>query len=156
MSFTLKLIISIVVCLAIGGISGGFTAGAINTWYVTLQKPSWNPPNTIFAPVWTTLYIGMAIAFARIWDKADSDLKTSAMILFGVQLFLNFWWSIIFFNFRTLGWALVEIGVMWLAIVATIFYFSKLDRIAMALLIPYIAWVSFAAFLNFTLWRMNG
>ncbi len=155
MNFTKKLIISIVACVAIGGLSGALTAGSISSWYLTLQKPSWNPPNGIFAPVWTTLYIAMGIAFARIWNKPASDLKTTAMLLFAAQLFLNFWWSIIFFNVRELGWALVEILLMWSAIVATIFYFSKLDRTAMALMIPYICWVSFATFLNFTIWKLN-
>jgi translocator protein len=155
MSATIKYIISIVICLAIGGVSGALSSEPITSWYLTLNKPSWNPPNYLFGPVWTTLYIMMAIALARIWSSPSGELRNTAIWVFAIQLFLNFWWSIIFFNFKMMGWALVEIVAMWLAIATTIYYFSKIDKTAAFLLVPYLLWVSFATFLNFTLWRLN-
>lgn len=156
MSNTLKLVIAILIPLLVGATSGFFTATGVGSWYQTILKPSWNPPNWIFGPVWTTLYILMGIALFLVW-KADTapEIKRLAIILFSLQLVLNFFWSFIFFNQHAIGWALVEILVMWLLILATIFAFANISRTAAWLLVPYISWVSFAAILNYTIWRMN-
>lgn len=156
MSNTLKLVIAILIPLLVGATSGFFTATGVDSWYQTILKPSWNPPNWIFGPVWTTLYILMGIALFLVW-KADTapEIKRLAIILFSLQLVLNFFWSFIFFNQHAIGWALVEILVMWLLILATIFAFANISRTAAWLLVPYISWVSFAAILNYTIWRMN-
>lgn len=156
MNTYLKLIISIIVCLAVGGISGYLTTSEITTWYATLQKPSFNPPNYLFGPVWTTLYILMAIALWLIWKSdAPEALKNKAMLLFGIQLILNFFWSIIFFSLHQLGFALVEIIAMWVFILLSILAFYPISKTAAFLLIPYLLWVSFASVLNFSIWRLN-
>lgn len=139
-----------------GGISGFFTVTGVESWYQYINKPSWNPPNWVFGPVWTTLYIMMGIGLFLVW-KADAsrDLKKIAMVLFGAQLLLNFFWSFIFFKLEQPGWAFAEIVVMWLFILMTIFAFAQVSKPAAWLLVPYISWVSFAAILNYTIWRMN-
>jgi translocator protein len=150
----LKAVLSITICLAVGGISGYITADAIPGWYVNINKPSFNPPNWIFGPVWTTLYIMMGIAFFLIW-KSQSPLKHKAMLIFSVQLILNFFWSILFFNFHLLGFALIEILCMWLFILLSIISFYPVSKVAAYLLIPYLLWVSFASVLNFAIWQLN-
>lgn len=156
MSNWLKLIIAILIPVTVGGLSGFFTANNVGTWYTTIQKPSWNPPNWIFGPVWTTLYILMGIALYLVW-KADSTnfFKKLAIVFFTLQLVLNFFWSFIFFQQHQMGWALVEIIALWLAILASIFSFANISKTAAWLLVPYIAWVSFATILNYTLWKIN-
>jgi tryptophan-rich sensory protein len=151
-----KLIIAVAIPVAVGASSGFFTASGVSSWYQTINKPSWNPPGWIFGPVWTTLYIMMGIAFYLVW-KADagSALKKSAIILFAVQLLLNFFWSFIFFNQHQVGWALVEILMMWVFILLTIFAFAPVNKTAAWLLVPYISWVSFASILNYTIWKLN-
>ena len=155
MSNTLRAIISIGVCLAVGAVSGLFTADAIPTWFTTIQKPSWNPPNWLFGPVWTTLYVLMGIAFFLVWRSPNSADKSRAMWAFGTQLVLNFFWSFIFFKQQNISGAFIEILFMLAAIVVTIVLFSKVNRTAAWLLAPYLAWVSFASFLNFTIWQLN-
>ncbi len=152
----LKLLVSVSAPLLIGFSSGFFTITDVGSWYQTVQKPAWNPPNWIFGPVWTTLYILMGIALFLIWKKeGNNNLKKAAIILFAMQLVLNFFWSIIFFNQHQIGWALVEIVILWLSIMLTIFVFAKIAKIAAWLMVPYIAWVSFATILNFTIWQLN-
>jgi translocator protein len=151
-----KLIIALLIPLAVGGASGFFTASGVQTWYTTIQKPYWNPPNWIFGPVWTSLYIMMGIALFLVWkEECSGVLKKTAIALFAIQLILNFFWSLIFFGMHQPGWALVEIIAMWLAILATIFAFANVNKTAAWLLVPYIAWVSFATILNYTLWKIN-
>jgi tryptophan-rich sensory protein len=151
-----KLIISVAIPLAVGGISGFFTVTGVESWYQTINKPSWNPPNWIFGPVWTTLYLMMGVALFLIWKSDSSDiLKRTAIILFAVQLLLNFFWSFIFFDQQQIGWALVEIIALWLFIFMTIFAFGNISKIAAWLLVPYISWVSFATILNYTIWKLN-
>jgi translocator protein len=156
MNNTAKLIISIAIPVAIGAISGFFTVTGVESWYQTINKPSWNPPSWIFAPVWTTLYVMMGIALYLVW-KSDSSavLKKTAISLFAVQLILNFFWSFIFFNQQQPGWALVEIIAMWFFILLTIFAFAQVSKPAAWLLVPYISWVSFATILNYTIWQLN-
>lgn len=151
-----KLVISIAIPVTIGATAGFFTATGVDSWYQTIQKPSWNPPGWIFGPVWTTLYIMMGIALYLVWKSdASYNLKKTAITLFAVQLVLNFFWSFIFFNQQQPGWALVEIIVMWGAILITIFAFAKVSKTAAWLLVPYISWVSFATILNYTIWKLN-
>ena len=156
MSNPAKLVISIAVPLIIGFTSGFFTITGIGSWYQTIQRPSWNPPNWIFGPVWTILYILMGIALYLIWKSdASRTVKRNAIVLFSIQLILNFFWSIIFFNQHQPGFAFIEIGVMWVMILLTSFAFAKINTTAAWLLVPYISWVSFAAILNFTIWKLN-
>ena len=156
MNNILKLVIAILIPLLVGFSSSFFTVTEVNSWYQTIQKPAWNPPNWIFGPVWTTLYIFMGIALYLVW-KADAGaaVKKYAITLFAIQLVLNFFWSIIFFSQHQPGWAFVEIVGMWLMILLTIFAFAKINTTAAWLLVPYISWVSFAAILNFTIWKLN-
>ncbi|MFM2394238.1 MAG: hypothetical protein RLZZ546_2220 [Bacteroidota bacterium] len=151
----LILFLSILMPLIVGGVSGYFTSSSIPTWYASLQKPSFNPPNFLFAPVWTTLYILMGIAVFMIWNQKTILSKTKAYVLWGVQLFINFWWSIIFFYFESPKWALVEIIFMWFFILFTILEFRKINKISGLLLIPYLLWVSFATVLNAAIFVLN-
>ncbi|MEO6313959.1 MAG: TspO/MBR family protein [Chitinophagaceae bacterium] len=156
MSNTSKLIISIVLTVGLGSLGGIFTAAEIPNWFAQLHKPSWNPPNGLFAPVWTTLYLLMGIALYLVWKSpAAPDPKRWAIIIFIAQFALNFSWSFIFFRQHQMGWAFVEIIVLWLAIFCTIVAFSRINKTAAWLLVPYISWVSFAAILNYTIWQMN-
>ena len=156
MNTYVKLSISILVCLAVGGVSGYFTTSEITTWYATLNKPSFNPPNYLFGPVWTTLYILMAISFWLIWKNNTLQVqKNKAILVFGVQLTLNFFWSIIFFNLHQSGYAFADIVLLWIFILLSILSFHPISKTAAYLLIPYLCWVSFAAVLNFSIWRLN-
>lgn len=156
MSSIIKLIIAVAIPLVVGGISGYFTVSGVESWYLTLQKPSWNPPNWIFGPVWTTLYVMMGIALFLVWkEDTSSELKAIAVILFAVQLLLNFFWSFIFFKLEQPGWAFAEILVLWLMLLACIFAFGQVNKTAAWLLVPYISWVSFATILNGTIWKLN-
>ena len=156
MNTYVKLTISVLACLAVGGISGYLTTSEITTWYATLHKPSFNPPNYLFAPVWTTLYILMAISFWLIWKSDTSkDLKNKAMLFFCIQLALNFFWSIIFFNLHQPGYAFAEIILMWIFIFLSMYAFHPISKTAAYLLIPYLCWVSFAAVLNYSIWQLN-
>lgn len=121
-------------------------------WYASLAKPSWNPPSWIFGPVWTTLYLMMAVAAWLVWKREG---WRKPLWFYFVQLALNAAWTPVFFGLHQIGWALVEIILLWFAILITLRKFLPVSKPAACLLLPYLAWVSFAAFLNFTLWRMN-
>jgi translocator protein len=156
MNNLIKLVLSIALPLLIGFASSYFTITGVDSWYTTIQKPSWNPPNWIFGPVWTTLYVLMGISLFLIWKAGTSkETKRSALILFALQIIANFFWSFIFFDQHQMGLAFAEIIVLWLLILLTIFSFAKINKVAAWLLVPYISWVSFAAILNFTIWRLN-
>lgn len=156
MNNILKLIISVTIPLLVGGLSGFFTVTGVESWYQTIDRPSWNPPNWIFGPVWTALYILMGVALFLVWkDKSAGGVKKFALLLFVVQMLLNFFWSIIFFSLQQPGWAFAEIVLLWLFILITIFAFARLNNMAAWLLVPYVSWVSFAAILNFTIWQLN-
>ncbi len=143
-------------CFATAFIGGLFTDTGSGSWYNQLDKPSWNPPRWVFGPVWTTLYTLMGIAAWLVWKEAGSFARAKTpLILFVVQLTLNMFWSIIFFGLENPGLALIEIGVLWVAIAATIAAFNPFSRTASVLLVPYLAWVTFAAALNFAVWWMN-
>lgn len=151
-----KLAICILICQLAGIISGLLTTTQNNVWYNTIVKPSWNPPGYLFGPVWTVLYLLMAISLWLVW-KSDSNefMKQEAMLFFAAQLFLNFWWTILFFKFHSPIWAFIEIILMIVLIFITIFRFSEISKTAAWLLVPYISWVCFAAILNYHLWKLN-
>ncbi len=138
------------------GIGAAFTERSVRTWYPMLRKPRGNPPASWFAPVWTVLYLLMAISVWNVWRVGDGwDGATPAITLFLIQLALNAAWSAIFFGLRAPGWALVEIVVLWLAILATVIAFWKVSALSSAMMLPYLAWVSYAGYLNAGIWRLN-
>ena len=144
-----KLIFSIGLCLGAGIIGSFFTFSAIPTWYQTLNKPFFSPPNSIFGPVWTFLYILMGCSLYLVW------LKKEVPAVFWVQFILNAVWSIIFFGMKNPTLAFVDIIALWIAIILTIKSFAKIDKLASFLLYPYLAWVSFATVLNLGIWLLN-
>jgi tryptophan-rich sensory protein len=150
-----KLLISIILPLSAGAIAGIFTARAIPEWYASLSQPSFNPPNWIFGPVWTTLYIIMGISFFLIWKLEAGKERNQAIVIFLVQLLLNFGWSFFFFYFKMIGLALIEIFLLWLTIVLMLARFYKLKPLAAYLNIPYLFWVSFAMVLNAAYFYLN-
>lgn len=156
MKHWVKLIISLALP-QIAGLSGVlFTETGEGSWYQSLQKPAWNPPSWLFAPVWTTLYILMGIAFFLVWKSSGAlQQKRTAMGLWVVQLLLNFCWTLIFFGAQQPGWALAEIILLWITILLTILAFARISKTAAWLLVPYISWVSFAALLNGAICNLN-
>ena len=140
-------------CLAVGGLAGWATSTTVDGWFRTLVQPSFAPPAWLFPPVWTVLYLLMATAAWRIWRLPATPARRRALALFGVQLFLNLIWSFLFFALRSPPAGLADIAALWLAILATLLAFGRLDRVAGLLLIPYLLWVSYAAALNVaTVW----
>ncbi len=124
-------------------------------WYERLNKPSWRPPNAAFPIVWSVLYLLLAVAAWRVWEAAGPGGRATAMTAYGIQLVLNFVWSALFFGMRRMRLALAEVGLLWLSILAMILVFWPIDALAGVLLVPYLAWVSIAAFLNWTMIRLN-
>jgi tryptophan-rich sensory protein len=153
---TLPPIIFIAMCEAVGIIGSFATASSVTTWYSMLTKPFLNPPSWVFGPVWTMLYALMGIAAYMVWKKGieRSDVRR-ALTVFVIQLLLNALWSPLFFGARNLTAAFVDIVLMWIAIIATIIVFKKISKPAAWLLLPYILWVSFAAYLNYALLVLN-
>ncbi|MFC1728524.1 TspO/MBR family protein [Nanoarchaeota archaeon] len=147
-----KLIISIILPFLASAIGSLFTASSVSTWYVELNKPVFNPPSWVFGPVWTILYLLMGISLYLVWTNRYNK---PAFIIFGVQLFLNMLWSILFFGLQNPLFAFIEIILLWIAILTTIIYFYKINKVSAYLLVPYILWVSFAAILNFALFILN-
>ncbi|WP_281230966.1 TspO/MBR family protein [Flavobacterium gelatinilyticum] len=152
-----KIAIALVICLTVGYSAGVVTKPSIATWYVTLEKPVFNPPNWIFMPVWTMLYILMAIAAALVWDriKEQTEEVKKALLFFLIQLTLNAIWSYLFFGLKNPMLALIEIILLWLLIYETYLKFIKINKTAGYLLIPYLAWVGFASVLNASIWWLN-
>jgi tryptophan-rich sensory protein len=142
----------VVLCLAVGGLGGWVTAVPVVEWYPSIAKPSWTPPSWVFGPVWTLLFILMGIAAWLVWRSGNAR---GAMILFGAQLLLNLAWSVLFFGARSPGLGLVDIVPLWITIAATIFAFSLRSRVAAFLMVPYLAWVSFATALNAAIYMLN-
>lgn len=151
----MKYLYAIAITLITGAVAGIVTASEVGSWYAALQKPSFNPPNYLFGPVWTALYILMGIALAIVWRKPASPSRNRAMKFFFTQLLLNFLWSFIFFYFHLTGWALVEIIILWIFIFITIILFYGQSKAAAWLMVPYIFWVSFATVLNTAIWQLN-
>ncbi|MNF67430.1 TspO/MBR family protein [compost metagenome] len=152
-----RILTVVVTCLAIGYFSGIVTRSSITTWYPTLVKPSFNPPNWIFAPVWSMLYVMMGVAAGLVWSKIESDKEAvkKALVVFAIQLALNALWSYLFFGLHNPLLAGLEIIILWLMIYETYIQFAKINKIAGFLLIPYLLWVSFATVLNGSIWWLN-
>ncbi len=152
----LKLVASIVACQCAGLIGSAFTTPSIPTWYASLNKPLFTPPNWLFAPAWITLYLLMAIAAYLVWRKGlNTSGVTRALVIFLVQLVLNALWSVVFFGFQAPLWGVVVIILLWVAILLTMLKFFKISRAAGALMLPYILWVIFASILNISIWLLN-
>jgi benzodiazapine receptor len=154
-----KIIATLLICLllplAIGGLSGFATASGIHDWYVTLHKPTFNPPNYLFGPVWTTLYLLMGVSlFLIVRSPAGTD-RSRGLVIFALQLTLNFFWSFLFFKFNFIGVAFLEIVMIWVSILLMIITFSRVSKSAAYLQIPYLLWVSFATILNGSIWYLN-
>jgi benzodiazapine receptor len=150
------LVISLVITLSIAGVASYFTVPQIPVWYAYLQKPSFNPPNWLFGPVWTTLYVMIAIAAYLVWKKRSQSIEyANAKYVYILQLLLNFSWSIIFFGMHQILAALIVIGLLWLTIIVNILFFSRINKAAAWLLVPYLLWVSFASLLNFSIYKLN-
>jgi len=151
----ITLLICLLIPLSIGGISGFATAASITDWYVTLNKPSFNPPNYLFAPVWTTLYSLMGISLFLVWRSPEGRNRNNALFIFAVQMILNFIWSFLFFKFNLIGVALVEIVLLWISILMMIIFFRRVSKLAAFIQIPYLLWVFFASVLNAAIWFLN-
>jgi tryptophan-rich sensory protein len=156
----ISLVLCVSICLAVGGLSGYATQSSITTWYLALNKPFFNPPNWIFGPVWTLLYIFMGISLGMIWNSESTNqeankIRSKAIMIFSVQLLLNFLWSILFFGMKSPFFALIDIVLMLVAITLTIIIFRKINTKTTWLLAPYLAWVSFATLLNASILALN-
>lgn len=152
----LKIVLVVVLCVTVGYLSGLVTRESILTWYVTLNKPSFNPPNWVFAPVWTLLYIMMGVAAGMIWtSNSDEQTTKKALGFFAIQLGLNALWSYLFFGLHNPLLALIEIILLWLMIFETYNLFKKIHKTAGFLMLPYLVWVSFATILNASIWWLN-
>lgn len=145
----------IAICFAVAGLGAAATSTSVSGWYQTLVKPSWNPPDWLFGPVWTALYFMMAVSAWLVWRDRGWSAARPALIWFGIQLSLNLLWSVIFFGMHRPGLACMEMVFLWISIVATCLSFRARSSTAAMLLVPYLVWTSFAAVLNFTIWRMN-
>jgi len=151
-----RLLISLALPLLVGAAAGWATAQGVREWYPLLVKPPFNPPAWVFGPVWTLLYVLMGVAFFLVWRRASvSPTAGKAMGAYGAQLSLNFLWSFFFFWARTPGWAFAEILLLWLALLWTVVLFFRESRVAGGLMIPYLAWVTFASVLNGAIWILN-
>jgi benzodiazapine receptor len=151
----LGLVVFLVICLAVSALGGLLTASSVDGWYTTLNKPTFNPPNWVFAPVWTTLYVLMAIAGWRVWRSAGPAVRRWPLVVFGVQLALNLLWSLLFFGLQQIGLALLDISLLLLAISVNTVLFWRVDRLAGWFFVPYVLWVGFALVLNLSLWLLN-
>jgi tryptophan-rich sensory protein len=152
----IKLIISILLPQVVGVIGSLFTMTSVSTWYASLKKPAFNPPDWIFGPVWTTLYLLMGMALFLVWKQGFQRQEIKCAVAhFGIQLGLNLMWSFLFFYLRMPFIAFVEIVILWISIAITLFQFLKISRPAGILFVPYFLWVSFAVVLNFFLWLLN-
>jgi tryptophan-rich sensory protein len=152
----LKLVASIAIPGVAALLGALVTTPNVRTWYPRVRKPSWSPPNWLFGPVWTLLYLLMGVALYLVWRLGweNPDVRV-ALILFGAQLALNVLWSVIFFGWHRLGWALLEIAALWVLILLTLIQFYRLQPVAGLLLVPYLLWVTFATILNGTVWSLN-
>lgn len=147
-------IVFLVACLGVGLLGALFIRPRLLNWYAALRRPSWAPPQWLFAPAWALLYLLMAAAAWTVWSTGHAD-RSQVMTLFGAQLLLNLLWPAVFFGLRRMDWALAEMGVLWIAVATTMLRFWHLAPAAGAMMVPYLAWVSFAFFLNRAYWRLN-
>lgn len=151
----LGLILFAALCLVIGALGAAVTATSVSTWYAEIAKPSFTPPNTVFGPVWTALYVLMAVAAWRVWRRADRDTARGPLTLFALQLALNLGWSVAFFGLRDIGFAVGVILALDLAVLTVALQFRRIDGPAALLLMPYLAWIAFATVLTIAIWRLN-
>lgn len=149
------LVLLVALCLGIGALGAAVTATSVEGWYADLIKPSFNPPNQVFGPVWTVLYILMGVAAWRVWRSADRDATRGPLTLFALQLALNLGWSVVFFGLQKIAAAVATIVVLDVAILVTTLAFRTVDRLAALLMVPYLAWAAFATVLNVGIWRLN-
>lgn len=147
------LLVALAVCFSASALGGLATSTSVDSWYLTVAKPSWTPPGWVFAPVWTALYAAMAVAAWLVWRTGRDP--GPALVAFAVQLALNVLWSVLFFGLRRPDLALIDIGALIIAIVVTSLMFYRRSRLAGALMVPYLLWVSFAAALNGAIWQLN-
>lgn len=151
----LKILVAVSLPLLVGSIAGLATSPNIKSWYAYLQKPVFSPPNWIFGPMWSLLYILMGVGLYMIWESEKGELRTRALKFFFIQLAFNFAWSFIFFEFRLIGVAFFEILLVWISVAAMIYTFYPVNKKAALLQIPYILWVTFATLLNGAVWALN-
>ena len=149
------LLVAVAICFAVAGSGAAFTARSVKTWYPGLLKPAGTPPSWVFGPVWSALYVLMATAAWLVWQHRAEESVGIALTLFATQLLLNGLWSYIFFGLRRPGAALVDIVLLWIAIFLTTARFADHSSVASWLMTPYLAWVTYASYLNYGLWRLN-
>jgi len=150
----IALVVIVLIVMGAAGVGGLFTGRSVSTWYRTLSRPDWTPPDWVFGPVWTVLYLAMAVAAWMVWRRG-TPAAPPAMAVFAVQLAFNVAWSVLFLGMRSPVAGMIDIVLLWLAIAATIACFLRVSIPAALIMAPYLAWVSFAAALNFAIWRMN-
>ncbi len=153
-SDTAALVVALTVVAGVAALGATATATSVESWYPSLAKPPWTPPSWLFGPVWTALYAVMAVAAWLVW-RTRAPARRAALAVFAVQLVLNGLWSWLFFGWHEIGLALVDVALLWLAIIATIRVFARVRTAAAWLLVPYLAWVSFAMALTLAIWRLN-
>ena len=152
----LPLIICLLIPVAVGFLGSMLTIESVKTWYTTINKPSFNPPNWVFGPVWTTLFVLMGIASYLVWQKRKIVSGYSwAVVVYFLQLVLNVMWSYLFFYHHQIGFAAVEITILLITIIANAFIFYRINKIAGLLFVPYILWVSFASYLTYSIFILN-
>lgn len=155
----IKSALVVLLCLAapilVGALASVATASSVGTWYATLNKPSFNPPNWLFGPVWTMLYILMGVSSLLVYKAPSSASRRFGLDLYMVQLFFNFSWSFVFFGFQAPGWALANIIILWILLVLMIVHFRRSHPLAGWLQIPYLLWITFATALNAAVWWLN-
>ena len=145
----------VVLCLGIGALGAAVVATSVDTWYADLAKPPFTPPDRVFGPIWTVLYVLMAIAAWRVWRAADRDTRRGPLTLFALQLALTLGWTVVFFGLEKIGAAVATIVVLDVGVVVTTLAFRSIDRWAGLLMVPYLAWVVFATVLTIAIWRLN-
>ena len=145
----------VALCLGIGALGAAVVNTSVDTWYADLAKPAFTPPDGVFGPVWTLLYVLMAIAAWRVWRAADRDTRRGPLTLFALQLALTLGWTVVFFGLQKIGAALATIVVLDVGVVVTTLAFRPIDRWAGLLMLPYLAWVAFATVLTIAIWRLN-
>jgi benzodiazapine receptor len=152
-----KILIMVVTCVGVGYLSSIVTRDSVDTWYTTINKPSFNPPDWVFAPVWSTLYVMMGVAAGLVWGRIEIQRETvrKGLTFFWIQLGLNALWSYLFFGLHNPLLALIEIVILWLMIYETFVQFNKVYKLSAYLLLPYLAWVTFATVLNASIWWLN-
>lgn len=145
----------VALCLGIGALGASVVATSVDTWYADLAKPPFTPPDRVFGPVWTALYVLMAIAAWRVWRAADRDTRRGPLTLFALQLALTLGWTVVFFGLQKIGAAVATIVVLDVGVAVTMLAFRPIDRWAGLLMVPYLAWAAFATVLNIAIWRLN-